>query len=1119
MGALAFGLFALGCAEETDKVPPAGYTPPKTEGEEIFDFSSNAFSADVTLDGALNDARWAQEDVVTLGSWDDEDVTSGEYGAVVGSASDYANSKRMITKMFRGNVGFHFGFEVQDSDLAYLTLEDGDPAIWTDNILINLCTSIDGATIPMSDDYYFIVTAFGNTCFRRGANAAGMWGAWSGVLDYEASIHYAEDGETVTGFGVELVVPYTQIGLTKDSPLGFTLRSCDRVSASNVMIEREWWYEGDVHHFNTPNGYVIWGADNQLYSYYDYQMPAVTVQGTAVDYITGQALSGVTLTDGTVSVVTGENGGFTLENVNANADLVLSATGDGILSGQTYSVSRDKMRVLNGGTLSVTPQFLTTQNLITQTVSGVITSVGNVAGATVQVGDVQTTVAADGSYSLECTFNAPVLKMSVTAAGSQAAYETEISVQEAAKGKVERNIQLPVMSKLTQKFGANGDIETYLGWTAEGLFVRFVGTAPSNGYGIAFSANGGTSGQVILYHDFGTMCVTDFVSQAWNYALPDTYGIDANQLVDSQGRKIYTFVVPFENLGLTAAADIKIAPFEYTAAGPFAWYEDEYDKQYPFGSLMALKSYPVLKASGEVEFPVPETVLSTYEVGEFGSTNATAKFEKIEGAADGIRVTISYTPATNFWGFGVMLSDGTAGITQLYVPGYGTIDHRAYGVWDWLGNYVAAGTLGVQASEKTEGGKTIITLFYSYETLQSTSYGLNIDENTAQISINLFEYVNAGGSQYGVYNGMKDKDGAEIAVDCGVANFEKWNVAGAGVLSTYEVGTFGKTNATAKLEKVDEDVDGIRVTFTYTADADLFGFGVMLSDGTNAFRQLYAVGFGTVDHGVYGNWTWGNYVSPSVVGVVAAEGTAGDKKTVTLFYSYATLQEYGLTITENTDDIGINLFEYVNVGGSQYGCYNGMKNEGGTEILVDCGVAGFPVWSTATDPVISTYEVGTFGKTNATAKLEKVDEDVDGIRVTFTYTQTSGLFGFGIMLSDGTNAFRQLYAVGFGTVDHGVYGNWTWGNYVSPSAVGVVAAEGTDGDQKTVTLFYSYATLQEYGLTVTAQSAVGVNLFEYVDDGTGSQFGCYNGIKNEGGTEIAVDCGVSGFLVWDTENA
>ncbi len=946
MGALAFGLFALGCAEETDKVPPAGYTPPKTEGEEIFDFSSNAFSADVTLDGALNDARWAQEDVVTLGSWDEEDVTSGEYGAVVGSASDYANSKRMITKMFRGNVGFHFGFEVQDSDLAYLTLEDGDPAIWTDNILINLCTSIDGATIPMSDDYYFIVTAFGNTCFRRGANAAGMWGAWSGVLDYEASIHYAEDGETVTGFGVELVVPYTQIGLTKDSPLGFTLRSCDRVSASNVMIEREWWYEGDVHHFNTPNGYVIWGADNQLYSYYDYQMPAVTVQGTAVDYITGQALSGVTLTDGTVSVVTGENGGFTLENVNANADLVLSATGDGILSGQTYSVSRDKMRVLNGGTLSVTPQFLTTQNLITQTVSGVITSVGSVAGATVQVGDVQTTVAADGSYSLECTFNAPVLKMSVTAAGSQAAYETEISVQEAAKGKVERNIQLPVMSKLTQKFGANGDIETYLGWTAEGLFVRFVGTAPSNGYGIAFSANGGTSGQVILYHDFGTMCVTDFVSQAWNYALPDTYGIDANQLVDSQGRKIYTFVVPFENLGLTAAADIKIAPFEYTAAGPFAWYEDEYDKQYPFGSLMALKSYPVLKASGEVEFPVPETVLSTYEVGEFGSTNATAK-----------------------------------------------------------------------------------------------------------------------------------------------------------------------------LEKVDEDVDGIRVTFTYTADADLFGFGVMLSDGTNAFRQLYAVGFGTVDHGVYGNWTWGNYVSPSVVGVVAAEGTTGDKKTVTLFYSYATLQEYGLTITENTDDIGINLFEYVNVGGSQYGCYNGMKNEGGTEILVDCGVAGFPVWSTATDPVISTYEVGTFGKTNATAKLEKVDEDVDGIRVTFTYTQTSGLFGFGVMLSDGTNAFRQLYAVGFGTVDHGVYGNWTWGNYVSPSAVGVVAAEGTDGDQKTVTLFYSYATLQEYGLTVTAQSAVGVNLFEYVDDGTGSQFGCYNGIKNEGGTEIAVDCGVSGFLVWDTENA
>ncbi len=782
LSALALSLFAVGCAAKegggtVDKTPPPTHEAEKTEGEGVFDFPSNAFSADVKLDGYLNDERWSSEDVVTLGSWEDSDITSGEYGAVVGDAANYGETKRMVTKMFRGEVGFHFGFEVKDADLAYLTLEDGDPAIWTDNILINLCTAIDGGTIPMSDDYYFIVTAFGNTCFRRGANVAGTWGAWSGVLDFEAAIHYAEDGTTATGFGVELVVPYMQVGLTKDSPLGFTLRSCDRISESNVMVEREWWYKGEVHHFNTPNTYIIWGADNGLYSYYDYQMPSVTIKGTAVDYVSGAAIGGITLSDGTNSVVTESNGSFTLTEINANTDLVLTASGEKVLSGQSYTVSRDKMRVLNGGTLAITPQFLTTDNPITQTVSGVITSAGTVAGATVKVGNAQTTVNADGSYSLECAFDTPVLSMSVTAAGSTVAYETEIDVQEAARGEIVRDIELPVMSKLAQKFGASGDIETYFGWTQAGLFVRLVGTQPTNGYGIAVSANG-SSGKVILYHSFGTMCVTDFVSQAWNYAPPATYGITADKITDSKGRNIYTFVVPFENLGLAQAADIKIAPFEYTSAGPFAWYEDDLGRQYPFGNIAALASYPTLKTDGSVQFPAAESVLSTYDVASFGKTNATAKWEKVSGSQKGIRVTITYTTASGFWGFGIMLADDTKGITQLYVPGYGTIDHRAYGEWAWNGNYVAASALGVQASEKTVGTQTVITLFYSYETLQGSGYGLNIDEDTAQIGLNMFEYVDDGtGTQYACYNGIKNGSGTEIMVDCGIDNFIKWNTA------------------------------------------------------------------------------------------------------------------------------------------------------------------------------------------------------------------------------------------------------------------------------------------------------------------------------------------------------
>ncbi len=929
---LSAALFAAGCAVGTDP----GYSihkPDKWEGNSDFDFPSNSFTADVTVDGVLGDERWTKDDVLSLGSWDDADIESGEYGAIVTDTADYAHTKRAVIKMFRGGVGFHFGFEVQDDDLAYLSLEDGDPAIWTDNILLNLCTAIDGGTVPMSDDYYFIVTAFGNNCFRRGAGVAGTWGAWSGVLDYGAAVHYAGDGRTATGFGVELVVPYSQLGLDKDSPVGVTFRSCDRVSASNSMIEREWWYKGETHHFNTPNSYIIWGGDNKLYEYYDYQMPDVTVKGTAVDYITGEALAGVTVADG---IVTDRSGNFLLENVDANADLTLTVSGEGLLGEQTFTLSRDEMRVLNGGTLTITPRFLTKKNKITRTVKGVITSLEKVEGAIVKIGKSETTVNADGSYSLDCEFDAPALKMYVTAPGS-AAYETEIGISEAVKGDVERSFELPVMSRLAQKFGAAGDIDCYLGWTSEGLFVRFVGSAPANGYGVAYSADGRT-GTVVLYHSFGTMCVTDFVTQIWNYAPPSAYGIDAAKGVDSENRNIYTFIVPYENLGIEYGEALKIAPFEYTAEGPFAWYEDENGVSYPFGSLDTLEKYPTLSSDGSVLFPVPETVLARYDVGEFGKTRATASFEKVDGAADGLRVTIVYTPAEGFWGFGVIFGDMAAGkgITQLYVPGLGTIDHREYGNWLWNGNYVPAASLGVQASEKSADGKTVITLFYSYGTLQGEGYGLNISAHTSAVGIQMFEYVtDASGNLYGSYNCINDAAGNVLRFDGGVETLLPWKMGEA--VSVYVYEQLGAHDVSVRLERF---ADGLRVTYTAKESANLFGYGICLDlpGGAQDVSLLYAT-TGNLAKVDYGIWEW-NYQLPSALGISAERTVVDGVTTATFFLSYRTLgveAEFG--------ELGLCLFEVVKTGGAQYGIYNCMKKDG-TEIRIDGGVENFVRWDT-----------------------------------------------------------------------------------------------------------------------------------------------------------------------------
>ena len=62
---LSAGMFAAGCAVDAN----GGYSafrPDKSEGNSDFDFPSNSFSADVKLDGFLDDERWAGEDVISL---------------------------------------------------------------------------------------------------------------------------------------------------------------------------------------------------------------------------------------------------------------------------------------------------------------------------------------------------------------------------------------------------------------------------------------------------------------------------------------------------------------------------------------------------------------------------------------------------------------------------------------------------------------------------------------------------------------------------------------------------------------------------------------------------------------------------------------------------------------------------------------------------------------------------------------------------------------------------------------------------------------------------------------------------------------------------------------------
>ena len=759
-------LFVPGCSNSAISLEQ--FEPEMKSGNEPFSLKSNSFEADVVLDGYLDDAMWEDENTIQLGSFDDSDIENNTYGAIVGSSNNYSGTKRAIIKMFRGKVGFHFGFEVKDRDICYKALEDGDSAIWTDNILVNICSAIDGATMPMSDDYYFMVTAFNNTCFRRGANAPGMWGGFTGVLDYQAAIHHDETGEC--GFGVELVVPYDQIGVNKDSPIGITFKSCDRDSQTKQVVEKDWYYNNSFHGFNTPNSYIIWSGDNELFNYYDYQMPPVSIKGSVIDYVTKEPINGLQVDQTT----TDDNGAFMLNNINANEDYRIVVQGDAILDNQSYLVLKNQMRASNGGIVNITIKVISKAHVVTRQVKGTVSFHKDLNDCVVVIDDNEVQVNPDGTYSIDCGFTEDKKTITVKEKGKNFGVSSDISIEEIEAPELIRDFRLPVLDKYPSVFGKGNDIKSYIGWTADGLYCRFESKTATNGYGIAIS-NDDETGQLFLYHQIGTLCITDYYKQVWNYANPSTYGIDASWSENKDGEKIACFEIPFELLNLEQASAVKVIPFEYALTGEFAYYHDESNKFYTFGSKEMLKQYPTFDENGKLTFAAPDVVTSSYNIDTFGKSNAKCKYEYVTGSVEGIKVTITYEAKDGLWGYGIIFGnqEKEVGTCDLYALGYGTMDHKIYGDWNWKGNYRFTTYYDVTSSEFTEDGKSVVTMFYPLSVLNGENYNLDVGES---IGIQLFEYVNdSSGNLYGCYNTISI-DGEQARFDTGINNFIIWNI-------------------------------------------------------------------------------------------------------------------------------------------------------------------------------------------------------------------------------------------------------------------------------------------------------------------------------------------------------
>ena len=132
---------------------------------------------------------------------------------------------------------------------------------------------------------------------------------------------------------------------------------------------------------------------------------------------------------------------------------------------------------------------------------------------------------------------------------------------------------------------------------------------------------------------------------------------------------------------------------------------------------------------------------------------------------DGVKFTFISTETTNTFGYGVCLqATGGDAFSVLYAT-TGNMAKQAYGDWAWRYNLPSA--YGITASRKTVNGENVSEFFITNEVL-----GV---ESVTELKFCLFEIVNSGGSQYGIYNCCKNGEN-EIAIDGGTQNFLTVNV-------------------------------------------------------------------------------------------------------------------------------------------------------------------------------------------------------------------------------------------------------------------------------------------------------------------------------------------------------
>ena len=391
----AFSLLATGCGgnpsdsgNQNDSYED--YTPDKKPGGGQFDFDGNYVAPELTIDGKGDDEQWKNVPVLaTFGHGNDATV-----------------------KAYRGNDALFFFFEVEDTILLTDGNANDDSVTRSDSIEIYLDTLADGGLKPQNDDYQINLGIHGKTRIMQGSGSG--WGNWNGLIDYEVLLDGTlNDGVEATdkGYSVEVMIPYTQIGIEKKDTIGVSFGQVDRYGlGSSSGTDWDWYgwtFDGVLCEPQTPDNYILLDKDNKLLSRDSEEKPDADMAGYVLDSVTQQAVAGakvsVCVEEEERIYTTDSQGYFLFEKVDPDHDYVVTVSKDGYI-GNSVTYSRAELRASDGGRVLKTIYIKDESTVAKTTLKGTVKNIidGAVSGAKVRVeGTVlEAASGADGAFEL-----------------------------------------------------------------------------------------------------------------------------------------------------------------------------------------------------------------------------------------------------------------------------------------------------------------------------------------------------------------------------------------------------------------------------------------------------------------------------------------------------------------------------------------------------------------------------------------------------------------------------------------------------------------------------------------------------------------------------------------------